>query len=323
MGQIVLIGLGAGAAAALLFASVISGSPFAILLAQLAPLPILIAALGWSHWAGLAAAAIAAAGVGSVLGLLLFPVFLIAVGVPAWWLGYLALLARPTHNGAAGGLEWYPVGRLLLWCALVASAVTSTILVASFGASKESFQTELRNIFEQFVQIQARRTGDGSAVARPETTRMIDLLVAAIPPAAAVLATLLNAFNLWLAGKVVAVSGRLRRPWPDLSGLTLPPFLPTLLAVAVAGSFLPGLLGLLSGMLAASLLMAYAIMGFAVLHAITRGIGSRAFALTATYVAVVLFGWPILAMSLLGLAEMAFNIRGRVAQKRGPPAPRI
>ena len=51
--QIVMVGLGAGAAAALLFASVVSGSIVAVLLFYLAPLPIMIAALGWSHLAGL------------------------------------------------------------------------------------------------------------------------------------------------------------------------------------------------------------------------------------------------------------------------------
>ena len=60
--QIVLVGLGAGAAAALLFASVVSGSLAAVFLFYLAPLPIMIAALGWSHIAGLIAAAIAEIG---------------------------------------------------------------------------------------------------------------------------------------------------------------------------------------------------------------------------------------------------------------------
>ena len=101
--------------------------------------------------------------------------------------------------------------------------------------------------------------------------RLIDLLVLAIPPAAAVLATLVNVFNLWLAGRIVKVSGRLRRPWPDLAELQLPGYAAGVLAAAVAGSFLPDLVGLLAGVLAASVLMAYAIHGFAVLHAITRG----------------------------------------------------
>ena len=50
MMQILLIGLGAGATAALLFASVTSGVILSVFLFYLAPLPIMIAGLGWSHW---------------------------------------------------------------------------------------------------------------------------------------------------------------------------------------------------------------------------------------------------------------------------------
>src|SRR5512138_2186954 len=124
MMQIVLIGLGAGVAAALLFVSVVSGSPAAVVLFYLAPLPILIAALGWSHWAGLIAAASATAAVAVLSGVFFVAVPVIAFG--AWWLGYLALLARPVANGGAGALEWYPVGRLVLW-----SAVIGTLVVAA------------------------------------------------------------------------------------------------------------------------------------------------------------------------------------------------
>jgi hypothetical protein len=78
---------------------------------------------------------------------------------------------------------------------------------------------------------------------------------------------------------------------------------------------------MVAGVFAASLFMAYAIMGFAVLHAITRGMASRALALTGAYVAVVVIGWPILAVSMLGLAEAAFSIRARFgAPGGGPPA---
>ena len=52
-----------------------------------------------------------------------------------------------------------------------------------------------------------------------------------------------------------------------------------LLAAAIAGFFLPDLVGILSGVLAASLFMAFAILGYAVLHTITYGMGSRVFLL--------------------------------------------
>jgi AcrR family transcriptional regulator len=317
--QIVLIGIGAGAAAALLFASVASGSILATLLFYLAPLPILIAGLGWSHWAGMVAALIAALGLSAILGFYFFTAFLIGVGLPAWWLGYLTLLARPISASGAGpaGVEWYPLGRLVLWAAII-GAIIVVVAVPNFGTDKESFQTGLRSAFERAIQIQAP-TNAPAPSSRQDVERLIDILVVAIPPAAAVLATLINVFNLWLAGRIVKVSGRLRRPWPDLAELQLPRFAAGLLGAAIVGYLLPDLPGILATVLAASLLMAYAIHGFAVLHAITRGMGSRGFALGGAYATVVVFGWPVLGMSLLGLADAAFNVRGRFAAKRGPP----
>jgi hypothetical protein len=300
--QLVLVGLGAGAAAALLFASVASGSIAAVVLFYLAPLPIAIAALGWGHLSGLIAAAVATTVVAVLSGIFFIAVPVIAFG--AWWLGYLALLARPASNGGDGGaLEWYPVGRLVLWAALLGTLVVAAA-VPNFGTDQESLQAALRKTYERILRDQA----------------LIDVLVVAVPPAAAVFSTVTNLFNLWLAARIVRISGRLARPWPDLAALSLPPVSAGLLAAAIAGSFLPDLVGVLFGAFAASLLMAFAVLGFAVLHAITRGMSSRAIVLAGVYGLTIVFGWPVLAMSLLGLAEIVLNIRGRVARKRGPPS---
>jgi hypothetical protein len=299
--QIVLVGLGAGAAAALLFASVVSGSLAAVFLFYLAPLPIMIAALGWSHMAGLIAAASATALVAILSGVFLIAVPVIAFG--AWWLGYLALLARPATNGGSGALEWYPVGRLVLWAAVIGTLIVAAA-VPNFGTDQESLQAALRKTYERILRDQA----------------LIDVLVVAVPPAAAVFSTITNVFNLWLAARVVKISGRLKRPWPDLAALALPASSSALLAAAIAGSFLPDLAGLLSGVFAASLLMAFAILGFAVLHAITRGMRARIVMLTGLYAAAMVLGWPVLAMAFVGLAEAILNIRSRVARKRGPPS---
>jgi hypothetical protein len=322
MVQIFLVAVGAGAAAALLFASVASGSLIAPFLFYLASLPILIATMGWSHLAGLLGAVLAATGLGLTLGFYFFLAFLFGVGLPAWWLGYLALLGRTVAaNGSAGGIEWYPIGRLVLWAAIIGTSVI-VVAVLSFGFDKETFQNEIRNAFERAFKAQG---GASPIPGQTDIKRVIDILVVVLPPAAAVLLTILNTFNLWLAARVVKVSGRLRRPWPDLSSLTLPSVTPGVLAAAIAGSFLPGLPGMLAGVLAASLFMAYALMGFAVLHAITRNpaLGGRPFLLGFVYALVVILGWPILAVSLLGLAEPAFNLRARfAAPAAGPPTTR-
>jgi hypothetical protein len=203
-------------------------------------------------------------------------------------------------------LEWYPVGRLVLWAAAIGTLVVAAT-VPLLGTDQESLQAALRKIYERMLTDKA----------------MIDFVVVAIPAAAAVLSTIICLVNLWLAARIVRISGRLSRPWPDLAALTLPPAASGLLAAAIAGSFLPDLVGVLSGAFAASLLMAFAILGFAVLHAITRGLSSRGIVLAGTYAAALTIGWPVLAMSVLGLADIVLDIRARVARKRGPPSLRM
>jgi hypothetical protein len=319
MMQIVMVGLGASAAAALLFASVASGSLLAVLLFNLAPLPLLIAALGWSHRASLVAGVGAAAALGLALGFHYFAAFLFGVALPAWWLGYLSLLARPiAANGGAPSFEWYPVGRLVLWAAIIA-AILIAFALPNFGDDKENFQAALRSAFERAL----KQTPAETPALRADTERMIGLVASAILPVAAMIATLISTLNLWLAARIVRVSNRLRRPWPDLSAITLPAVAPALFAAAIAGTFLPDLAGTMAGVAAASLLMVFALLGFAVMHVITRGMDHRTLALAGVYGVSIVFLWPLLAMALLGLIETAFHIRARVAAKRGPPSVRV
>ena len=97
---VLLVGLVAGVASALLFAVVVTGSALAVGLSLVAPLPIFIAALGWSHRAGLVA--VAAGGVATAFAFR--PAAGLAFGLgwalPAWWLAFLALLGRPRAEGA-------------------------------------------------------------------------------------------------------------------------------------------------------------------------------------------------------------------------------
>ena len=319
--QIGLIGIGTGAAAALLFASVASGSLLSVLLFYLAPLPILIAVLGWSHWAGLIGAISGAAALASVFGSVFFFAFLAGAGLPAWWLGYLAMLARPAPAGSAPALEWYPAGRLVIWAAVLGALIVIAA-IPNFGTDAESFHAGLQSALERMLRMQTE-TPATAPLAVPgisDANRLIEFLIAAIPPAAAVLATITNVLNLWLAGQIVKFSALLRRPWPELPAMEFPGLLAPALAAAIAVSFLAGLIGIVAGVFAASLLMAYGILGFAVLHMITRGMDSRAFLLGGVYAAVLVFGWPVLALCLLGLAEVMFDVRARVRRKRGPPA---
>src|SRR5262245_13334762 len=318
MMHLAVIGIGAGAAAALLFASVTSGTLLSIPLFYLAPLPIMIAGLGWSHWAALTAALAGSLALGIFFGAVFLSVFMIGAVVAASFLGYLALPARPAARAASApqsAFECDPPGPLVLRRAFLGALVV-LLAIPNFGTDAESFRTGLRSALNTILRTQVASPGN-----EPKADRLLDFLVTAVPVAAAVFATITNLLNLWLAAKIVKFSGRLSRPWPQLSAMTFPAAITAALALAIALSFVDGLLGIAAGVFSASLLLAYGVLGFAVLHAITAGVNMRGFVLALVYAAVIILGWPLLALCLLGLFDSVFDLRGQVARKRGPPAP--
>ena len=148
---IVLIGLAAGCASALMFASIISGALISLVLFYLAPLPLMVAAMGWGPIAATIGGIAAASGLGAIFGLPYCVAFALTVALPAWWLGHLALLGRPVSSTApatgpvpaAPTMEWYPVGRILLWIAGFA-VLTTIAAMLTLGTDAETITGTLR-----------------------------------------------------------------------------------------------------------------------------------------------------------------------------------
>jgi hypothetical protein len=313
---ILLIALAAGAASALMFASLISGELISLLLFYLAPLPLLVAALGWGPLCASIGGIAAATALGAIFGLPYCIAFAVMVALPAWWLGHLALLGRPVDPGAdptAPDLEWYPVGRILLW---ISGFVTLTTMAAllTLGTDAASIVDTMRRFLLRILEL-------NEAAATAEAAPWIDAVIAIAPSAAAIFAMMTLTLNLWLAAKITATSGRLHRPWPDLNSAALPPMTLAALCVAIAFCFAGGLPAMLAQIVTAALMMAYALIGFAVLHTLTSALKSRALWLGCVYAIVLVFDWPVLAMVALGLAEALFGLRQRYLRGRPPPLP--
>ncbi|MET4847607.1 hypothetical protein ABIF62_008102 [Bradyrhizobium japonicum] len=152
-----------------------------------------------------------------------------------------------------------------------------------------------------------------------EAGQFVDALVLIAPAAATIVAMMTLTLNLWLSGKITATSGRLLRPWPDMKTAELPPMTLVALCIALAFCFTGGLLAMVAQITTAALMMGYALTGFAVLHTLTLALKSRTFWLGSTYAVVVVFGWPVIAMVILGLADAVFGFRERFLRNRQPP----
>src|ERR1700754_1828561 len=96
-----LIALAAGSASVLMFASIISGALVSLLLFYLAPLPLMVAGLGWGPLCATIGGIAAAIRLGAIFGPPYCIAFVVMAGLPAWWLGHLALLGRPAAHAVA------------------------------------------------------------------------------------------------------------------------------------------------------------------------------------------------------------------------------
>jgi hypothetical protein len=314
--NVLAVGIGAGLVSALLFGVVITGSPLAVALSIIAPLPIFIAALGWNHRSGLVASAAGGIAMGLAVNVTAGLVFALGWALPAWWLAYLALLGRPASDGS---MEWYPLGRLLLWIVATSALITFIGMVAIGDGSHEAFRTNVRAAFESFLRAQ-----DGSG--QPEgaqANETVSLIVMALPFFFALNFVLILSLNLWLAGKTVQVSGRLARPWPFIPATVMPTLSLALLAAAVAVAFLPGFAGGAGLVLAGALSSAFALQGLAFIHATSQRRPGRSFLLGSVYTLALLMSSVVLPLlAMLGLADVAFSLRNRFGPgSAGPRTP--
>jgi hypothetical protein len=309
------IALAAGLASALMFASITSGAAISLLLINLAPLPLMVVGLVWGPLSAAVGGIAATVVIGSLFGLPHCIAFALVNVLPAWWLAHLVLLARQRGGGAAAGpneeLEWYPVGRILIWILVFATVITVATLLM-MGTDAVAIQSTIRKGWAELLETTGLALNDST----------LDSLVVIAPMGAEMAAVVMLTLNLWLAAKIAATSGRLHRPWPDLKSIALPTVTIAALLAAIACCFSGGLLAILAQVLTAGLSIAYAMTGFAVLHTLTLAMKSRALWLGCVYAVVAGFAWALFAVALLGVADAVFGLRQRYLRSRPPPLPK-
>jgi Predicted membrane protein (DUF2232) len=309
-----LIGIGAGLVSALLIAVVAKATPLALMLFLLAPVPVLIVTLGWDHRAGLVAAATGGIATGIALSPLEGLGFAVGTGLPAWWLGFLALLGKPQANGT---IEWYPLGRLLAWIAATAALTVVATAIVSSG-DYASFQARMRRIAEAFLQSQFRSRGAPAQIDSALLEAITNRLAALAPMFAAQGFTLILTVYVWLAAKIVVMSGSLPRPWPYIPATVMPRSALVTLGGAFLLVYVGGFAGALGLALLGATLMAFGLQGLAAIHQLTLGRSGRAAILTVGYILLaVTQGLLFIGLILFGIADTLVGLRARL--KLPPP----
>ncbi len=321
----ILVGIGAGAATTVLYVSVATGNALSIVLFYLAALPIFLACFGWGIIAGAVAALTAALAAVAIMGVAGANMVLFTAGLPAVWLSHLALLSRPDPGqGADGGnpgesrLQWYPLGRLVVWIAAIASVLT-TVTMLIIAPDAETFQKSVRETLRQMIA-QSAPSGALKDLQPEMLDQFIALLSWMLPAASAVIYMAATMMNMWLAAKITRASGLLRRSADAIGEMSYPHGFVYALAGALLVAMLPGTFGMIGGIASTAIIFAFALLGLVVLHVITRNMPARAGLLFGAYALLFLFNWmAALIFAGLGLAETFLSLRKRYAGRPGPP----
>jgi hypothetical protein len=302
MAQRYLIAIGAGLAAGVLFVLPAKGMMLGMWLSVLAPLPLMIAVLGYGLSAGLMAALIGALACALIQPSLSI-VFLVSNAVPALLLGWLSVHVFSGDRRIGPGLL------LTVVTALAILAVWGMLAFVGFSyGGLDKAATEIAAGAHEIIKaLPGIEDGAGGLNADD----LAQVLVASVPAVMAFWSVLTLSINLWLAARVAMVSGQLSRPWPDLpSHLMLPRGALAAFAMASLACALPGVIRVMASAAAVALGVAFAMQGLAALHRLTRGLAARPGLLAGLYTLIfILFPLPLIIVAGVGVADNVKPLR--------------
>ncbi len=311
MGAQIIIAAAAGLASALLAAAAMSGPGIGMLLAALAPLPLMIVGFGWHPLLAVLGGSITAAALSAMIRGSAGLGYAVLVMIPAF------LAAHMAWRGDLDGRQ--RIGFIALGCALYGAFAA---IVGAFSISFD-YATLQGHLLRQSELVYRIMSGiPAGAPLEPirgqDPKLVIQLYAQIVAPASALSLGLMYMLNAWLAARVAQASGRLDPGRPPVSAMHYPRLILPLSAATLLGGMLPGYVGLISELLAVGGILALIALGFATVHDMTRGMSARPLILSLLWVVTFIAGLPALLMLFVGIAELAFGLRARRSSRQNP-----
>lgn len=306
-----LLGIAAGAASALLFAAVTSGGALGTPLFFMSALPVAIVTIGWGTLAGIAAVLAAVVGLWVFVSWKAALLHALVVAAPMAFYSYLVGLGRPLDEEGRS-FEWYPLGRVFTAMVLITAATIIGVGMV-IGFDIEATAGEVADMLVAMGQA----SGEPGAPTREDLLPALLLYMRLMPFALGAFWLVLTAFNLWLGGRVVRLSGRLKRGDDSIAEtLSLPMWMAGLFVGAALLAGLDGSLGLVAGVIAGAAGMGFAMVGFAVLHVVVRGNPAAPLILGVTYGATFVLSIPLVPLAIAGILDGPLGLRAKRLNKR-------
>ncbi len=309
----ILIAVICGLIAAVLFLSPMQFGGMGLVMSSFTALPLFIAVLGFGTTVGIISCVVAAGMVAVFMGMLGGLSVLFATLAPAIWIGHSAGLSR----NEGGTEEWFPLSQVLFRLAIISAVIV--IAIGYMTAYSEQWAVdEAIAMMSQVAQMQ-NQAGDGTVIITQADieTRAKDV-ASLIPVMMPVSILVLMVLNLRLAERFARRRNWMLRPKDDLpSSVEMPPMAAGVFLVAAAVAVTTSnQIGMVAQVVTGAFGGAFALVGLATIHFLTRGLPARPFLLPVVY-AVLLFSRFIAPVfAVLGVAECLFRLRDRFG---GPP----
>lgn len=269
-------------------------------LMTLSIIPLFLSGLGWGLTGGIISVAAGAVLSGILIGPLFGLTYVVTCGLPVLVIVRQALLWREED----GKISWYPTAHLMV-CWSVICIVLSGIAVYMLYLD-DNLRNELIRQFDVLIP-QVKKQGGVFATVTAE--KLVRLMPQFFGP-------------LW--GIIILTSGCLAqgvlvhfkkniRPTPEFSGVQMPKWLAALtIGVIILSMFMDGP-GVIMDAVVITLEIVFFLQGMAVIHKVSRSWTYRPLVLVAIYLIMVLMFWPVLVITLLGLADSWIGFRDRVS----------
>ncbi|WP_341760593.1 hypothetical protein [Candidatus Endowatersipora endosymbiont of Watersipora subatra] len=294
----------AGLLSAFLFLAPLTFGKMGFLFSSFTTLPLFVSVLGFGIISGLVSS--------SVLILVIAMIFdvhdsaevFIITLLPTLWIGYLVTLRRYD----SGCEQWFPLESVFFRIVLFSGVVALT-----FGAvtqySTEANILAINDLIKEWMQTTPGLDPNNAEMIRIQALAMANIMPIAMP----ISIMLLLILNLHIGVRIAGARGWLLRPKDDIpSSTSLPLYVGVIFTAALILSFLSGKIGLVAKVVSGTSGGAFAMVGLATLHKLTKGFQWRNFVLSLTYFSILIFiliTGPLLAA--LGMAETLFQLRKR------------
>ncbi len=277
--------------------AVISGLGFFFLF--LPSLPLFFVGLRGKHRIALLSSIIASLLIGLFTGLEVASIFLLLVGLPAWYIAKKSLISA--NDGEQ--IYWFPVGQIfiqLIICACLLIAAMTLYYTSAEGGITAVLSTHIR---EEFSHLEAQYGDALIAIAEHWTFVIFAMTVW--------LWALALYAHVWCANKLLAHKEKTIRPHFIIQPFLPPNWLLGLMAICGLASLIGSeSMQFLAKSSLVSLLFVYFILGCGIMHAASQKWPSPRFSLFFIYFMIFVFMWPAFIIAGVGLVHHIKGLSG-------------